>query len=131
MGDVGLIKVDFRISVFRGYKDKESMHRRHRRGCPVKPGAGRAKSQSSLKPGQLVLVLYAQRRLVHKPLGDSLPMSNVNNVRCQQWQMSTMSNVNNVKLSNGKFSHCQMSNCQNKMSNCHNIKCHVLSECVD
>ena len=50
-------------------------------------------------------------------------MSNVNNVKCQQCQMSTMSNVNDVKCQE-----YQMSNCQ---SNCHNIKCHVLSECVD
>ena len=43
-------------------------------------------------------------------------MSNVSNVKCQQCQMSTMSNVN------------QIIKCQ---SNCHNIKCHVSSGCVD
>merc|ERR1712015_320242 len=86
-------------------------------------------------------------------------LSNVNNIKCQQYQMSTMSNcqqyqiVNNVKLStmsnyqqcqmvnNVKFSNCQqcqivkMSNCQQcqifKLSNCHNIKCHASSERID
>ena len=78
-------------------------------------------------------------------------LSNANNVKCQQFQMLKMSNVNNVKSvkirpdqSRSYEIYLRMSKCQPnrqngnqivkmsiKLSNCHNIKCHVLSECAD
>ncbi len=51
---------------------------------------------------------------------------------------SNCQNVNQIVKMSIKLSNCQ-SNCQNvnqlvkmsiKLSKCHNIKCHVLSECV-
>ena len=75
-------------------------------------------------------------------------MSNVKNVKCQLCQMSIMSNVYQIVKMSIKFSTCQ-SNCQHinqivnmsiklskrqsncQMINCHNIKCQVLSKCVD
>ena len=47
-------------------------------------------------------------------------MSNVKNVKCQQCQMSTMSNVKNVKYQ--ECQECQMS----RMSNVKNVKCQDL-----
>ena len=50
----------------------------------------------------------------------------VNNVKCQQYEV-----VKILKFQNVIMSKCKIVKMSIKLSNCHNIKCHVLSECVD
>ena len=76
----------------------------------------------------LLLLLIAHEGTYAKPKPEPKPKAHLppNGQQCEI--------VNHVKLS--KCQIVKMSECKNvklaiKLSNCHNIKCHVLSECVD